>query len=1448
MTIFSAWHWYMDDDAKWHITPFFRSWAQHDVDDLRVESLDLDLSLGAAGSLTFVLRPSNACYDAFTKFRSYILIYRDGTDIIWAGRVINESKDLYNAYTVEAEGLLAQFNDCLIPTPSKDSDGNRELTKTISEWVEYIIRINKDTDAISGLPANGLRRISKGNIAGGSNSYTLSASSPTKAMDLLQNIQDEFAGYFLIRIVNQDTDGVYPYLDFVMDETSANSQVSTSEAQESKSIGNWDYWVYSQSGWEVSTLGNWTVTVNRPVGSDYATVTGTIQMMSPGGQSAAWSVVVTVNGTSYTYSDAAAGYGNGTYVHVAGKYYTLSKSFQIPVSDSAGSLSGAIKFQCVGVSGLYKSASWNIKYDAKAKSETSEVGRPVRAEINFGENMLTLSQESNGTDIYTVLEAYGDTPEDEDDPINLSSVNNGKLYVTSSNIKEFGAVATTKTFDGITDPSELLTEAKKEVEKLSKSKVTLSFDALDLHDIDESYDAFNIGDKIKVKSAPNNIDDYFTIKSISYKLSDSGTLHPSITMEEEKDGYVSKTFHDTKKYKNELDAIKATFASNKELQKNIADVVTSVVYDYALSSDKNNPPLNDSSYSMTIPERQMGYYIWMRTRTYKGYSATPSDVSYACITGDKGDQGDAAAPIYTCVITSSSGQTFVNGNIATTLTAKVLKGSADQGETSFTWSRFTDDTTADTAWNTSHSAKSKSIEITAEDFDRHATFYASTTHAGISLVGSIDLVDLTDTTTYIYYSDGTNITTEPTSTSIQIGIYTGIPIDGGQPATPPRGTQWAVFKGADGAQGVQGKTGAQGVSITGVTIYYVATSVSEGVTRTSNPSDSQWTLDPNSAYATITSSKPYLWTYQKITLSDGSTIYTEANITGTFGDFITATTYQYMITSTDDAPSESEDGWSDERVVPTVLKKYAWVKTTNTYFSGSVIGHVDLLTVYGGDGSKIQNIQYKYCAVDAGVPDIDTSTWYDTLNDAITNGSGNNVFCYLIFTYENGKTSHMFEPAYVYDHTNRWGTISSATVFLALSKTADVPTDRSSNGVWHVPDGWADWYGKASWLNFASSDDNANYLQPNDYLPVLMGTLSVAYESTISVDPSKFTGSYSSVYTAVDDTVYFTPQVTGTGTYYFNCTLDAGQSIKFTIVAPRSGSMATDIIFAWQPPGATSWECTTLSSAREYNYVLTTGATRFAFYTYNSDDKNKECIGIKNFRFTNNYNRSQPFIAKTINTHVQKMIRQYYLSDSSTTVTGGEWTDVAPTEIPNNKYVWSRLALLYDAGWVYTETEYMADVTYLATKIYEVNSTMTETCITKSEFNAGLGQMVKTSKYNSEMDAIEQRLSSVEQTANDVSIHFGEDGDYTKHFSFSDSGMEIKSGNSSDIKCVIDNDSFAFVDKNAVEQLTLTASGAVLHSAKIDTVLQFANKSTNSTDWRIHETPSRALAFDWIGG
>ena len=69
--------------------------------------------------------------------------------------------------------------------------------------------------------------------------------------------------------------------------------------------------------------------------------------------------------------------------------------------------------------------------------------------------------------------------------------------------------------------------------------------------------------------------------------------------------------------------------------------------------------------------------------------------------------------------------------------------------------------------------------------------------------------------------------------------------------------------------------------LAGASISWVEDSNSGGsVTEPTNPTDEQWTTTPQ----TITSTKRYLWSYQKITLTNGTTIETEPCIIGVYGD------------------------------------------------------------------------------------------------------------------------------------------------------------------------------------------------------------------------------------------------------------------------------------------------------------------------------------------------------------------------------------------------------------------------------------------------------------------------------------------------------------------------------------------------------------------------------------
>ena len=79
------------------------------------------------------------------------------------------------------------------------------------------------------------------------------------------------------------------------------------------------------------------------------------------------------------------------------------------------------------------------------------------------------------------------------------------------------------------------------------------------------------------------------------------------------------------------------------------------------------------------------------------------------------------------VIISSNGNIFKNGNVKTLLSAKVYSWDEDitdtLGANQFVWTRVSEDTEADKAWNEQHFGGAKSVVITGADVKVRATFY-----------------------------------------------------------------------------------------------------------------------------------------------------------------------------------------------------------------------------------------------------------------------------------------------------------------------------------------------------------------------------------------------------------------------------------------------------------------------------------------------------------------------------------------------------------------------------------------------------------------------------------------------------------------------------------------------------------------------------------------------------
>lgn len=166
-------------------------------------------------------------------------------------------------------------------------------------------------------------------------------------------------------------------------------------------------------------------------------------------------------------------------------------------------------------------------------------------------------------------------------------------------------------------------------------------------------------------------------------------------------------------------------------------------------------------------------------------------------------------------------------------------------------------------------------------------------------------------------------------------------------STGPQGEQ-----GIQGERGLQGEQGIQGVSISAITNYYLATSAASGVT----PSTSGWTT----TVQTMTATNQYLWNYEVITGSDGSTLNTSTPaIIGRYGQNggagkgISSITEYYLATSASSGVTKSTSGWTTSVQSVTVTNKYLWNYEKVTFTDNSSYeSDTRIIGVYGNTGSQ----------------------------------------------------------------------------------------------------------------------------------------------------------------------------------------------------------------------------------------------------------------------------------------------------------------------------------------------------------------------------------------------------------------------------------------------------------------------------------------------------------------
>ena len=366
--------------------------------------------------------------------------------------------------------------------------------------------------------------------------------------------------------------------------------------------------------------------------------------------------------------------------------------------------------------------------------------------------------------------------------------------------------------------------------------------------------------------------------------------------------------------------------------------ITSVDVQYYLST--SSTALSGGSWSTTAPAWVNGKYMWSKTvTTYSDNTSSESDP--VCITGAKGSGGDNGVGVSSIVeqyYHSTSASALSGGSWGTSVPTWV--------DGKYIWTRsiitYTNGNTTTTTAVCVTGGKG-ATGATGNGIESVVNYYLATASAsGVTTSTSgwtTSVQSVTDTKKYLWnyevitYTDKSTKVTDPCI----IGVY--------------------------------GDKGNAGNGISSITEHYQ-------VSTSNSTAPTSWVT----TVPTLTATNKYLWNYETITYTDGTSKDTAKRVIGVYGDkgstgngISKVTEYYAVSTSNTTTPTS----WSETVPTLTTTNKYLWSYEKITYTDGSTSDSAKrVIGVYGNTGST-----------GTGISSVTTQFYLSTSKTTQTGGS-----------------------------------------------------------------------------------------------------------------------------------------------------------------------------------------------------------------------------------------------------------------------------------------------------------------------------------------------------------------------------------------------------------------------------------------------------------------------------
>lgn len=155
----------------------------------------------------------------------------------------------------------------------------------------------------------------------------------------------------------------------------------------------------------------------------------------------------------------------------------------------------------------------------------AELDEMTTQPVEFGENLLSYAKSLSADEIITALIPLGakltnEEGQQTDERLTITDVNGGVDYVYDQDaVDQYGLIFGTETWDDVTEAGNLLVKAQARLLELVKLTASIDLSAVDLSQMDASYDDFRLGQYVFVTSKPHGLErEKYLITKLSLKL------------------------------------------------------------------------------------------------------------------------------------------------------------------------------------------------------------------------------------------------------------------------------------------------------------------------------------------------------------------------------------------------------------------------------------------------------------------------------------------------------------------------------------------------------------------------------------------------------------------------------------------------------------------------------------------------------------------------------------------------------------------------------------------------------------------------------------------------------------------------------------------------------------------------------------------------------------------